>query len=74
MRFNHFAYCTVGRREEIETGMGGKDPCLHWRKLDEIAGHARVSGALAAAGRGSGRRSEVPRARRQPSIRNHTEG
>ena len=35
IRFNPFMYCTVGRREELEQGMAGKDPLLYQRMLDE---------------------------------------
>ncbi|MGR9091788.1 MAG: LLM class flavin-dependent oxidoreductase [Gammaproteobacteria bacterium] len=50
--FNLFIYCTVGRREELERGMAGKDPVLYRRMLEEIAGYARLADELGYAGFG----------------------
>ena len=43
MDFNLFMYCTVGRREELERGMAGRDNALYQRMLDEIAHYARFA-------------------------------
>jgi len=50
--FNLFMYCTVGRREELERGMAGKDPQLFRRMLDEIAGYVSLADELGYAGFG----------------------
>ena len=50
--FNLFMYCTMGRREELERGMAGKDPVLYRRMLEEIAGYARLADELGYAGFG----------------------
>lgn len=50
--FNLFMYCTVGRREELEAGMAGKDPVLYRRMLDEIAEYVRLADDLGYAGFG----------------------
>ena len=50
--FNLFMYCTVGRREELERGMAGKDPQLFRRMLAEIAGYVSLADELGYAGFG----------------------
>ena len=50
--FNIFMYCTVGRRNELETGMAGKDPELYQRMLDEIADYVRFADDAGYAGWG----------------------
>jgi alkanesulfonate monooxygenase SsuD/methylene tetrahydromethanopterin reductase-like flavin-dependent oxidoreductase (luciferase family) len=52
IRFNPFIYCTVGRREELERGMAGKDPALYQRMLDEIAEYVRLADDAGYAGFG----------------------
>ncbi|MGD8832533.1 MAG: LLM class flavin-dependent oxidoreductase [Pseudomonadales bacterium] len=37
MKFGLFAYCTIGRRAELEAGMAGTRPELYHRMLDELA-------------------------------------
>jgi len=37
MKFNLFVYCTVGRRQELEAGMAGKDAERYRRMLAELA-------------------------------------
>jgi alkanesulfonate monooxygenase SsuD/methylene tetrahydromethanopterin reductase-like flavin-dependent oxidoreductase (luciferase family) len=52
IRFNPFMYCTVGRREELEQGMAGKDPLLYQRMLDEIAEYVSFADEIGYAGWG----------------------
>ncbi|MEQ8231375.1 MAG: LLM class flavin-dependent oxidoreductase [Gammaproteobacteria bacterium] len=52
IRFNPFIYCTVGRRQELERGMAGKDPALFQRMLDEIAEYVAFADAAGYAGFG----------------------
>jgi alkanesulfonate monooxygenase SsuD/methylene tetrahydromethanopterin reductase-like flavin-dependent oxidoreductase (luciferase family) len=37
MKFGLFVYCTVGRREELESGMAGTRPELYQRMIGELA-------------------------------------
>ena len=50
--FNIFMYCTVGRRNELESGMAGKDPALYQRMLDEIAEYVSFADEAGFAGWG----------------------
>jgi alkanesulfonate monooxygenase SsuD/methylene tetrahydromethanopterin reductase-like flavin-dependent oxidoreductase (luciferase family) len=50
--FNLFIYCTIGRREELERGMAGRDPALYRRMLDEIADYVRFADEAGYAGFG----------------------
>ena len=43
MKFGLFVYCTVGRRQELEAGMAGKNPVLYRRMLAELADYARFA-------------------------------
>ena len=43
MRFNLFVYCTVGRRQELEAGMAGRDRGLYQRMLQELGRYARFA-------------------------------
>ncbi|MGK2914757.1 MAG: LLM class flavin-dependent oxidoreductase [Porticoccaceae bacterium] len=43
MKFNLFVYCTVGRREELEAGMAGKDATRYRRMLGELAATVRLA-------------------------------
>ena len=45
MKFGLFVYCTVGRRQELEAGMAGKNPVLYRRMLAELADYARFAEA-----------------------------
>ena len=45
MQFGLFVYCTVGRRQELEAGMAGKNPVLYRRMLAELADYARFAEA-----------------------------
>ena len=45
MKFGLFVYCTVGRRQELEAGMAGKNPLLYRRMLAELADYARFAEA-----------------------------
>ena len=42
MNFHAFLYAVVGRRQELEQGMAGKDPVLFQRMLKEIGTYARL--------------------------------
>ena len=52
IRFNPFMYCTMGRRNELERGMAGKDPVLFQRMLAEVGEYARVADEAGYAGIG----------------------
>ncbi len=43
MKFGLFMYCTVGRREELQAGMAGRNNTLYQRMLHEIAAYARFA-------------------------------
>jgi len=43
MDFGLFMYCTIGRREELEAGMAGRNPVLYQRMLNEIADYAQFA-------------------------------
>lgn len=45
MKFGLFMYCTVGRRQELEAGMAGRDAALYQRMLSEIAEYAQFADA-----------------------------
>jgi alkanesulfonate monooxygenase SsuD/methylene tetrahydromethanopterin reductase-like flavin-dependent oxidoreductase (luciferase family) len=45
MRFGLFMYCTIGRRQELEQGMAGRNAELYQRMLDEIAQYAKFADA-----------------------------
>ena len=49
MKFGLFTYCTVGRREELERGMAGRDPDLYARMLEEIRYELNIDRLHAAA-------------------------
>jgi alkanesulfonate monooxygenase SsuD/methylene tetrahydromethanopterin reductase-like flavin-dependent oxidoreductase (luciferase family) len=40
MKFSLFAYCTVGRRHELEEGMAGRKPELYHRMIHELGDYA----------------------------------
>ena len=46
MKFNLFVYCTVGRREELEAGMAGKNTDLYRRMLAELGETAQLADDL----------------------------
>ena len=46
MKFNLFVYCTVGRKEELQAGMAGKDAVLYSRMLAELGESARLADDL----------------------------
>lgn len=46
MKFSLFVYCTVGRREELEAGMAGKNPELYSRMLAELSESAQLADEL----------------------------
>ncbi len=52
MDFHAFLYAVVGRREELERGMAGKDPILFQRMLNEIGTYARLCDEAGYAGLG----------------------
>ena len=43
MQFGLFVYCTVGRRQELEAGMAGRNPVLYRRMLAELADYAQFA-------------------------------
>ena len=43
MKFSLFMYCTIGRKDELQSGMAGRKPELYQRMLDEIAEYARFA-------------------------------
>ena len=52
MKFHAFMYVTIGRRQELEQGMAGKNPVLYQRMLDEIGAYARLCDEAGYAGIG----------------------
>src|ERR1051325_702073 len=52
MDFHAFLYAVVGRRQELEKGMAGKDPILFQRMLKEIGTYARLCDEAGYAGLG----------------------
>ena len=43
MKFNLFVYCTVGRRQELEAGMAGRNPELYQRMIQELGRYAEFA-------------------------------
>ena len=52
VKFHAFMYVTIGRRQELEQGMAGKNPVLYQRMLDEIGAYARLCDEAGYAGIG----------------------
>ena len=46
MKFGLFVYCTVGRRQELEQGMAGRNPVLYQRMLKELGETASFAESL----------------------------
>jgi len=40
MKFGLFVYCTVGRKEELQAGLAGRNPDLYHRMLHELGDYA----------------------------------